>query len=63
VSLPTIVQENLAGHLHRGRVVFSPIAVRAIALPTRISISSMRVLEVGLAVAALATALLMGTGR
>lgn len=63
MSLHTIVHESLAGRLERGRLVRAPIASRAVALPTRVSISSMRVLETVLALGAIATALLIGHGR
>jgi hypothetical protein len=64
VSLQTIVSSGLAGRLRPRRAV-APAAVEpripqaAIDLPT----GSMRILETGLALAAIATALVIGIGR
>ena len=62
MSLRVIAQDGLAGRL-RHRVVASRSTVRLAALPTRISISSMRALETSVALGAIATALLIGLGR
>lgn len=63
VSLHTLVQGNPAGRLLRRRLLVPPVALRALALPNRVSISSMRVLETGIALGAIATALLIGHGH
>ena len=68
MSLHTIVQGSLAGRLRLRRVIparaaAGTAAAGTAALPLRISISSMRVLETGLALSAIATALLIGLGR
>jgi hypothetical protein len=64
VSLHTIVSDGLAGRLPARRV-----SAAAVVRPTpsnmaaRLSGASMRVLETGLALTAIATALLIGLGR
>jgi hypothetical protein len=72
VSLNTIVHDGLAASLQRRHAAArNPEATAAsarrqsIALPSlaRISISSMRLLETGLALSAIATALFIGQGR
>ena len=63
MSLHTIVQGSFAGRLRLRRPIPARAAAGTTALPLRISISSMRVLETGLALTAIATALLMGLGR
>ena len=67
MSLHTIVQDGFALRLHRPDASARRSAPRATALTgavrSRISISSMRILETGIAVSALATALLIGQGR
>jgi len=64
VSLHTIVQDSLAGRIHlrreAARRMAGAPAVRSLALPVRISIGSMRLLETALALGAIATALLIG---
>ena len=62
MSVRVIAQEGLVGRL-RHRVVASRSTARLAAFPTRISISSMRALETGVALGAIATALLIGLGR
>ena len=66
MSLHTIVQESFAGRLRLRRQV-TPGTTTIAPAPTlpavRISISSMRVLETGLAFGAIAAALLLGYGR
>ena len=62
MSLHLIAQDGLAGRL-RARVVAPRLTSRSIAVPLRISISSMRVLETSLALGAIATAMLIGLGR
>ena len=61
MSLHLIAQDGLAGL--RRRVVATRPTSRSLALPIRISISSMRVLETCLALSAIGTALLIGLGR
>jgi hypothetical protein len=56
-----IAQDGLASL--RRRVVATRPTSRTVAVPIRISISSMRVLETGLALSAIATAMLIGLGR
>ena len=65
MSLHTIVQGGVAARLHRRRVIPAPapLATRTLPLTTRISISSMRVLETGLAIGAIAAALFIGQGH
>ena len=63
MSLHTIVHDGFASRILRPRAAASRPAPRAAALTTRLSISSMRVLETGLAISAIATALLIGHGR
>ena len=62
MSLHSIARDGLAGRLRR-RVVATWPTSRAIAVPIRISISSMRVLETSLALGAIAAAMLIGLGR
>jgi len=71
MSLHTIVSDGLAGRRHQRRTpaagaragVTSAVAQPPIELPGRLSGLSMRVLETGLAVTAIATAVLIGLGR
>jgi hypothetical protein len=71
VSLHTIVSDGLAGRLtHRREAAAGPRAAVAstvpqtrIELPGRLSGMSMRILETGLAITAIATAVLIGLGR
>jgi hypothetical protein len=63
LSLHAIVQGSFAGRLRLRRQVAPSPAATTTALPLRISITSMRVLETGLALTAIATALLIGLGR
>ena len=62
MSLHSIARDGLAGRLGR-RVVATRRTSRSVAVPIRISISSMRVLETSLALGAIATAMLIGLGR
>lgn len=62
VSLHAIVQGTVAGR-RRPRRDIAARATAAAAVPLRISISSMRILETSLALSAIATALLIGSGR
>ena len=63
MSLHALVQDGLAARLRLRRDLAARTPTRTAALPLRISISSMRVLETGLALGAIATALLIGHGR
>jgi len=63
VSLQTIVRGGLASRFHLRRDLGPGPARRTVALPVRLSISSMRILETSLALSAIATALLIGHGR
>lgn len=65
MSLHTIVQGGVAARLNRRRDVraHAAVATRAMPLSTRVSISSMRLLETGLAVGAIAAAIFIGQGR
>lgn len=63
MSLHTVVQGTFAGRLRLRRLTPARAAAGTTALPLRLSISSMRVLETGLALSAIATALLIGLGR
>jgi hypothetical protein len=63
VSLHTIVQGSFAGRLRLRRLLPARAVGVPAVLPQRITISSMRVLETGLALSAIATALLIGVGR
>jgi hypothetical protein len=60
VSLHSTVQASLAGRRNPGRDAAARVLTRSVAIPIRISISSMRLLETGLALTAIATALLIG---
>jgi len=60
LSLQTIVQGSLAGRIPARRDVVARRPARATLAPARFSISSMRILETGLALTAIATALLIG---
>ena len=70
MSLHTIVSDGLAGRLtHRraaqgaAQAVTASVARPRMELPGRLSGMSMRILETGLAVTAIATAVLIGLGR
>lgn len=64
MSLHTIVGSGVAGRLHARRgAVSAVIEPRASNMTVLLSGASMRVLETGLAVIAIATALLIGLGR
>jgi hypothetical protein len=63
VSLQTIVRGGLAGRFHVGRELAARPARPTAAVSTRLTISSMRILETSLALSAIATALLIGHGR
>jgi hypothetical protein len=63
VSLHAIVQDGLAARLRNRRDIAPRPGARTAVVPLRISISAMRVLETGLALTAIATALLIGHGR
>ena len=70
MSLHTAIQGSFAGRIEQRREAVSRVlpraralprsALRAPAWPARISISSMRLLETGLALTAIATAVLIG---
>jgi hypothetical protein len=64
VSLQTIVSSGLAGRLRLRRAV-GPAALepRVTQVAMDLSARSMRILETGLALTAIATALLIGLGR
>jgi hypothetical protein len=63
VSLHAIVQGTFAGRRRPRRDIAARATAGAAAVPLRISISSMRILETSLALSAIATALLIGSGR
>jgi hypothetical protein len=63
VSLHALVQDGLAARLRLRREIAARTPTRIAAMPLRISVSSMRVLETSLALGAIATALLIGYGR
>lgn len=64
MSLHTIVSGGVVGRLHPRRgAVSAVIQPRTSDMTTLLSGASMRVLETGLAVIAIATALLIGLGR
>ena len=64
MSLNTIVSSGVAGRLHSRRgAVSAVIQPHASTMTALLSGPSMRVLETGLAVVAIATALLIGLGR
>jgi hypothetical protein len=64
VSLQTIVASGLGGRLHLRRAAMQgTIAPRPNTVTVAMSGGSMRFLEAGLALTALATALLIGVGR
>ena len=63
MSLHTIVQGTFAGRHRLRRLVPARAVAGTTALPVRVSISSMQALETGLALCAIATALLIGIGR
>ena len=64
MSLHTIVSDGLAGRLlHHPRRAVTATHARTTTLAVRFQGTSMRVLETGLAVTAIATALLIGLGR
>jgi hypothetical protein len=63
VSLHTIVSDGLAGRLHPRRATAVAAQPTTAPLAVRLSGMSMRVLETGLALVAIATALLIGLGR
>jgi hypothetical protein len=60
VRLQPTVQASFAGRRHSRRDAAARVFTRSVAIPIRISISSMRILETGLALSAIATALLIG---
>lgn len=61
MSLHTLVHDSLAGRLRLRRDATERGASRSAVTSIRISISSMRILETGLALCAIATALLIGS--
>ena len=64
MSLHTIVGDQLAGRLHLRRTTDAAVAQPPhAAMAVRLSGASMRVLETGLAIAAIASALLIGLVR
>ena len=64
MSLHTIVSDGLAGRLPTRRIAAAAVARPARSpMAVRLSGASMRVLETGLALTAIATALLIGIGR
>ena len=64
MSLHTIVRSGVAGRLHSRRgAVTAVIRPHASTMTALLSGASMRVLETGLAIVAIATALLIGLGR
>ena len=64
MSLHTIVSSGVVGRLHSRRgAVAAVIQPRASSMTALLSGSSMRVLETGIAIVAIATALLIGLGR
>ena len=63
MSLQTIVRGGLAARLHPRRDLARQAAPRTVAVSTRLTISSMRVLETSIALSAIATAILIGHGR
>lgn len=70
MSLHTIINEGLAGRRMQRRVsadaqhaVASAVAQPNMELPGRLSGMSMRILETGLAITAIATAVLIGLAR
>jgi hypothetical protein len=64
VSLQTIVSNGLAGRLHPRHAPAAPaLARRRRDAAMRLQVGSMRILEAGIALTALATALLIGLGR
>lgn len=64
MSLQTIVAGGLTGRLHlRREPVVATIEPRPQTMAVALSGGSMRILEMGIALTALATALLIGLGR
>lgn len=63
MSLHTIVSDGLHGRLQPRRAVAAVAQPRTTDLAARLSGASMRILETGLAVTAIAVALLIGLGR
>jgi len=64
VSVQTVVASGLAGRAHlRRHAVETPIQPRPAAVAVALSGGSMRILEAGIALSALATAFLIGLGR
>ena len=63
MSLHTIVSDGVVGRLHLRRAPAAVLRPRATEMAVRLTGMSMRVLETGLAVTAIATALLLGLGR
>lgn len=64
MSLQTIVSNGFVGRLHlRRHVEAATVHPRARDLAMSMPIGSMRILEAGIALTALATALLIGIGR
>ena len=64
MSLHTIVTDGLAGRLHSREAAAAAVArPRPTHMAVLLSGASMRILETGLALTAIATALLIGLGR
>jgi hypothetical protein len=63
VSLHTIVNDSFVGRMNLRRAPVRPAQPRARDMTVLLSGASMRVLEISLAVTALAVALLLGLGR
>jgi hypothetical protein len=63
VSLHTLVSDGLANRLQPRRITAAVAQPRATDMAARLSGASMRLLETGLALTAIATALLIGLGR
>lgn len=64
MSLHTLVSDGLAGRLQPRRLTAAAVSrPDATDVAARLSGASMRILETGLALAAIATALLIGLGR
>jgi hypothetical protein len=63
VSLHTIVSDGVVGRLHLRRAPAAVVRPRTAEMAVRLTGTSMRILETGMAVTAIATALLIGLGR